>query len=485
MTTGQVPLVLQAIEALKRGDRRGGAALLKRDLDQGAPSPDRCRTISRLAAEIGEIDMAIEASRRSLSPATLDKLLGHWALLATYGRADEAMAEIERIDPGVRDHPAVLHFCGTIASEQGRFEEAESYFRRAIVESPGPIASRFALAMIKTFTPNDPDLAAMQRLLEQSRTSPPDVRARLLYALGKAWDDCNEPERAFGYYERGAALRKPAHPYDARAEAAAVERTIRDFTEESLLRLVPSGEQVSRSLFVTGLPRSGTTLVQQILGAHSRVGGGEETNLFRPALIPTIDYSFEGGIAYQQRVSSTNPDPWGDIARDYAQFIDMRFRAPGLVADKTLGHTLLTGFLLHAIPDAKIVWLRRNPEDNALSCFRTYFTSPIEWSWSLADIASHFRAEDRLFEHWHALFADRILVVRYEELTSDPGRGIAALLAHFELAEEPGILDFHRNAGNVRTASVQQVRSPISTSRIGQARAYDKHLDEFRSIYAL
>ena len=483
MTTSPVPLVLQAIEALKRGDRRGGAALLQQDLRQGSPSSDRCRTMSRLAAEIGEIDMAIEASRRSLSPPTLDKLLAHWALLATYGRADEAMAEIGRLDPTLRDHPAVLHFRGTIASEEGRFGEAKSLLRRAVVGSPDPIASWFALAMIKTFTADDPDLAAMQRLSEQSSTAPPDVQARLLYALGKAWDDCGEPERAFRHYERGAALRKPAHRYDATAEAAAVERTIGDFTEKSLLRLSPSQERESRSLFVTGLPRSGTTLVQQILGAHSRVGGGEETNLFRPALIPTVDYSLAGAIAYQQREQPANEDPWGDVARDYARFMDMRFRTQRLVVDKTLGHTLLTGLMLHAIPRARIAWLRRNPEDNALSCFRTYFTSPIEWSWSLADIAAHFRAEDRLFEHWRALFPDRILVVQYEELARNPNLGIAALLAHFGLENEPGITEFHRNARNVRTASVQQVRSPVTTAGIGRADPYASHLDEFRRAY--
>ena len=280
MTTSPVPLVLQAIEALKRGDRRGGAALLQQDLRQGSPSPDRCRTISRLAAEIGEIDMAIEASRRSLSPPTLDKLLAHWALLATYGRADEAMAEIGRLDPTLRDHPAVLHFRGTIASEEGRFGEAKSLLRRAVVGSPNPIASWFALAMIKTFTADDPDLAAMQRLSEQSSTAPPDVQARLLYALGKAWDDCGEPERAFRHYERGAALRKPAHRYDADSRSCCRGADNWRLHRKVAPAVVPLAGAGSRSLFVTGLPRSGTTLVQQILGAHARVGGGEETNLF-------------------------------------------------------------------------------------------------------------------------------------------------------------------------------------------------------------
>lgn len=478
--TGQ-PLVLQAIEALKRGDRRGGAALLQRDLDTGMPSPDRCRTISRLAAEIGEIDMAVEASRRSVVAGNLERMLNHWATLATYGRPDEAMAEIEALGPAVRDHPAALHFRGTIASEQGRFDEADGLFRRALAIAPDALPIWFALAMNKTFSADDPDLAAMEKLAPLATRAEPEPQARFLYALGKAWDDLGETDRAFGYFARGAAIRSRQEPYDRNAARSLADRVIRSATPEAFARLKPSRAERQRALFVTGLPRSGTTLVQQMLAAHSSVSDGGEVNLWRPALIPTVDYAMEGAAAYQQRFAGN--DPWGEIARDYAHFIDMRFRAPGLVVDKSLGQTVLLGLLLHSLPDAKIVWMRRRPEDVALSCFRTFFTN-IRWSWSLADIGHHFRIEEELIAHWRALFPERILVVEYEHLARSPEAEIPAILGHFGLGEEVGVRDFHLSGKNIRTASVRQVRSPITTARIGQADAYAQHLDEFRRAYA-
>ncbi|MES2119638.1 MAG: sulfotransferase [Pseudomonadota bacterium] len=476
------PLVLQAIEALKRGDRRGGAALLQRDLDSGAPSPDRCRTISRLAAEIGEIDMAIEASRRSIAPATLDKLLGHWALLATYGRADEAMTEVGRVEKAVQEHPAVLHFRGTIASEQGRFDEAEDLFRRALSRDPNAFSTWFALAMNKRFAPNDPDLGTMEALVPKAERADPPVFARFLYAVGKAWDDLGDVDRAFGYIERGAEIRRRQRPYDRDLARTMTDRVIQDFTPGSMAKLVPSRAQTDRPMFVTGIPRSGTTLVEQILAAHSQVGDGAEVNLFKPALIPTLNEGMSGALAYQERAGKE--DPWGEIAADYSHFLDMRFRAPGRVVDKSLGQTQLIGLLLHALPNARLVWLRRSAEDTALSCFQTYFTSLLQWSWSWADIASHLRDEERLIEHWRALFPDRILVVQYEALVNSPDDAIASILGHFGLSEEAGVRQFHASPRNIRTASVQQVRAPLSASRVGRSEAYGKYLDDFRRAYA-
>ncbi|MEO7276781.1 MAG: sulfotransferase [Sphingomicrobium sp.] len=482
MTANSVPRVLQAIEALKRGDRRGGAELLAQDLNHGAPSPDRCRTISRLAAEIGEIDTAIEASRRSLSPPTLERMLAHWALLATHGHSDEAIAEIERLDATVRDSPAVLHFRGTIAGESGRFAEAEELFRRALAKVPESSPTWFSLSMIKTFEPGDRDIDAMEAMARNpGGATSPNARSQISYALGKAYDECGDFGRAFESYRQGAAIRRQDGHYDVPAASAAADRVIRDFTPETLRKLRPSQLTGQRSLFVTGLPRSGTTLVQQLLTAHSRVIGGDEVNLLKPALLPTLDFTYRGAIAYQERAASD--DPWGDIARDYDRFITMRFREPGLVVDKSLGQSTLIGFLLHSLPDAKIVWLRRNAEDAALSCFRTSFTAATHWSWSIADIADHFRIEDRLFEHWRSAFADRILVVPYEDMVKDPGEWISAIAEHVGLDAEGGMERFHESDRTVRTASVKQVRSPVTTDRIGAAGRYPLFSKEFDAVY--
>lgn len=475
------PLILQAVEALKIGERRRAAALMEQHLRSGPPPGDAWRSAATLLMHIGEIEMAVEAARRAAQPPTLDRALYYWGVLATAGRSDEALSHVAELPEDIRDHPSVLHFRGTVASERGDFPLAEELLRRAIAAAPAMIPSWFALAMIKTFEADDPDLRAMQDVLGSSGAAPANLRSQLLYAIAKAFHDAGDFDRAFGYYEEGAALRRSEANYDADAAAAFAERAVRDFTAENLARLKPSKMAEDRALFVTGLPRSGTTLVQQILTAHSAVAAGDEVNLLRPALIPTVDFSLEGALAYQNRSPST--DPWGDVARDYQRFLDMRFRTDRLVVDKSLGQSGLIGLMLHSIPNAKIIWIRRSPEDAAISSFRTWFTAPTPWSWSPEDIARHFQAEDLYFEHWRSTFPDRILVVPYEELVADPSGWTAKVAAHAGLTVEPAMERFHEGSQAVRTASVHQVRSPVSTDQVGAARRYPQFIERFTAAY--
>ncbi len=160
-----------------------------------------------------------------------------------------------------------------------------------------------------------------------------------------------------------------------------------------------------------------------------------------------------------------------------------QFDTEGKVVDKTLNRSLTMGLQLHMLPYAKVVWLRRDPADNALSIFRTHFRDSMSWSWSLSDIADYMRGEDALHAHWAALFPDRILTVPYEGLVSEPETWIRKILAHTGLAEEPQVFAPHEQARSVMTASVAQVREPISTERIGSANAYGAFRDEFKAAY--
>jgi len=473
------PFFFQALDAVEGGDRRAAAALLERELRDRKTSPKNLSSVSQLAAQIGEFELAIEASRRALVPGSIDALLAYWATLGIYGRTQEALADIEAQPDAVREHPSVLHCRATVATQLGRFDEAQELLRRALARAPDMAPSWLSLATLKTFRSGDPDIAAMEQLERQPARSA-EARAILSYALGKAYDDCGEPDRAFDCFERGAALRRGAQ-FDSAGFSAAAEAIVREFDAESLEQLIPSGFAGQRSLFVTGLPRSGTTLVEQILLGHSAVVDGEEVNLFWPAMIPTRGAGLENARAYERR--SGSPDPWGEIARDYAHLIEQRFRTAGLVVDKSLGQSLIIGTMLHALPGARIAWLRRSPEDVALSCFSTYFSRGLPWTWSLADIADTMRVEDLLFAHWRDLFPERILVVPYEELVHAPSEWAQRLQQHFGLPVEPGIETRSKTDRAIGSASVSQARQPISTARVGRSAAYERHLQPFRDRY--
>lgn len=482
MSTGK-PYVLQAIDALQQGDRDRAVFLLQQDLATGPPNGTRWKSVSMLASNIGAIEIALEAARRCAHtpPASLEHLLYYWGELAAAGRTDIAHREMERLPESQRLHPSILHFAATIAGEEGDFVRATQLYRRALATAPMLPQTWFALAMIKQFTANDPDLAEMERIRPAVARTAPAVHARFLYGLAKAWHDTGDTDRAFRYYAEGAALRRREERY----EPAHLERVstalIRQFHPNAMRELTPSGALDRRVIFVNGLPRSGTTLVEQILASHSQVADGAEINLFRSALLPTKDFSWDGAIAYQRR--SQSGDPWGDVGRTYLGMIEERFRTRSLVVDKTLSQSHFMGLLLHTLPEAKVLWLRRRPEDVALSCYRNFFTSPIPWSWSFEDIGHFFRMEDRLFDHWTQLFPDRILVVPYEDLVRAPSSWIPRILGHAGLDDEPGVHRFHETKRSVRTASVSQVRAPIATDRIGISEGYARHMEAFHAAY--
>lgn len=475
--------ILDAIAALEAGDRRRAAALIAQELRTGEQTGDRWASVSKLATKIGEIDLGIEASRRYAmkEPITLDRLLGHCGALAQVGRSEEGIALLDRLPAQAQQHPAVLHFRGTIASEGGDFAEAEDLLRRSLKAAPGSPQGWFALSMIKTFEPGDPDFAGLAAIEPQIAGVDTLTQARYFYGMGKALVDMGEVERGFAYYEKGAALRRRDEPYDRAQQDRFADGLIAEFTEESLTRLKSSKFAEQRSIFVNGLPRSGTTLVESILVSHSRVSDGAEINLVHPALIPTKDHTFAGAIAYQERARSK--DPWGEIAADYHKMLRMRFPGGGLVVDKTLSQSMVMGLLLQAMPRARVIWMRRRPEDIALSAYRAFFTSSVTWSWSMEDIAHQMRAEDRLFAHWTRLFPEQILTVQYEDLVADPDTWIQRILDHAGLEMEEGVREFHKNRRKVRTASVKQVRSAISTDAVGKAEKFAEQLEPFRRAY--
>jgi tetratricopeptide (TPR) repeat protein len=474
--------ILGAIELLKAGERDGAVGLLSDEVRLGAPSGERWRSVQRLAADIGEIEIALEAARRyaQTEPARLDRMLYYATELAANGRTGEAVEQVARLPDTWRRHPSVLLFLAMREAEGGEFERAIENLREMSSESP--LQAFAALAMLKTFQPGDPDLGAMERLLPDVSHQEPMLKARFLSCLGKAYDDCGEYDRAWGLFERSAAIRRRLETWDSGHHEDLAEALIRDFTAEGAKHLTPVSQPRRRALFATGLPRSGTTLIEQILVSHSQIAEGAEVNFVRASLSGnTFDNSFAGAMEYQQRFAGA--DPWGRVAANYFRMLEMRFRTDALVVNKMPLLSIQMGLILHMLPEARVVWVRRNPDDAALSCFRTFFSQPVAWSWSLEEIGRCFAVEDRLFAHWSEQFPERILPVSYEEFVQNPTGGIPAIMDFVGLPMEPQQRESHRTKRRVHTASVRQVRDPISAARVGAAAAYSKHLAPFRDAY--
>ncbi len=474
------PLVVKAVDALKAGDRRAAAQLVDRQLKESPKRGEAWWAISDFASAIGEIDLAIESAKRAASPQAVQPWVRYCGILARFGRSEEALQSLNQLPREAQNYAGVLHFRGMIAAERGAFDEAQDLYRAVLKSHPDTFDVWLLLSGTKNFEADDADIPAMESMLAQAERAGPESQAHLLYALGKALDDVGEVDRAFRYFSQAAAARRRLERYDADYGTAFVERVVRDFSAEAMARLSPSPATGSRALMVSGMPRSGTTLIQQILVSHSAVSDGAEVNFARPALLGTLDFTYSGAQQFQQR--SGGSGAWLQVAEDYRHFIDMRFSGSDLVIDKSLNQSGLTGLLLHSIPDARMIWVRRDPQDVAWSCFRTHLKA-LSWSWSLSDIAHHMRNEERLIEHWRSLYPDRIRVVDYETLVTRPSEELPDLVAHFGLPEEPQLLAFHRNQSSVSTASQMQVRSPLSSEGVRRSAPYEEFLEPFRTAY--
>ncbi len=447
--------------------------------------------VSRMALALGETSLALTAAKRLADhdPRDLSARLNHGSLLAQNGQARAAREVALRLVAEHPGHPAAWHFLGSCRATLGEGEAALSDFRQAIARSSAPFMaapSWLALAEGRTFaSPDDPELASMLALLGRvpaeaaGDAATAETRAALLYAVAKAKDDLGQIDAAFAAYAEGAALVAAARPDDQADGAAFVHSVVAGFDAEALARL-PDGIDSRRPIFVLGLPRSGTTLVEQILVSHAQVRDGAELNLFRAAAMPVGGFSPAAVKAF----AAARPDGLAAVGRAYLHMLEDRFGPEGRVVDKTLNHSRYLGLIHRVLPQARFVWLRREPGAVAWSALRTWFAQGVNWSWSQDRIARYFLSEDRLHAHWTRVMGEAILTVPYEDLVRDPVTWTGRILDHVGLDAAPDLQDFHKTERAVTTASFAQVRKPIYTTSTSAWKRYEGHLKPFFDAYS-
>lgn len=399
---------------------------------------------------------------------------GLWAHLGDWARAHTILSKIDeaRIDPA-----ALAHSRGTAALYLGLMEDARWQLEKATQLAPWSGASWHALAMLVNFAA-EPGLAAriVQAGRDQTFASPADQSA-YLNALGKAQHDLGDHAAAFAAFASAARLMNDSLGYDPARDRLQAEAATSDYSTQRIAAIASQQTQASRSIFVTGLPRSGTTLVEQILTSHSTVADGSELNLLGLLTKEIGAPNHDALAAWLERTDAPA------AARLWNGWLAERYPQPGAIVDKTTNSSRMLGLAATLLPDAPLVWLVRDPIDCAWSCYRTYFSTAQPWSNSQADIAQHFRIEDALRARWQDLLGDRLLVMAYEDLGSDPQAMIPQLLAHCGLTPEPQVFAPHTNTRAVTTSSAMQVRQPISRMGIGAAAPYREFLDPFMQTY--
>jgi tetratricopeptide (TPR) repeat protein len=467
--------------ALRHDDRAAIVAIARELVALRAPLGQQWLGLAMIAVHNGEVGLGREAFERYLASSGGDPeaLYRKVDLLAQIG-AWEEIAALLRAWPEDTPKPASYAYArGTAALYLGEHDEARAWLEEAIMRHPRAGTPWLSLALLVDFA-HEPELARQVVAAEPSmERAPAGERGNYYYTLGKAYADLGEHAKAFAAYAHGAGAMKQLFPYDREQDRLSAEEAVSGYDGERLAALAGlQSEPTDRGIFVMGLPRSGTTLVEQILASHSAVGDGAE--IYRLGLLAkdTRGVSHAAVRAYADWAGAPA------AARLWRHWLDERFPAAGRVVDKTLNTSRMLGLAAALLPEAPLIWLTRDALDCAWSCFRTRFAGEAAWSHDLKDMAFHFRLEDELLARWREILGARLLVVPFEELVTEPAPWIRRILAHCGLAEEPQVFAPHENPRPVTTSSAMQVRRPINRAGIGAAEPYREHLAPFVAAYS-
>ncbi|HEX2752012.1 MAG TPA: sulfotransferase, partial [Alphaproteobacteria bacterium] len=340
---------------------------------------------------------------------------------------------------------------------------------------------------LKKYTAADEDFAQLQRLAN-STALPPTQKTMIQYALGKAYMDIGDVESAFRHYTLGNKMRKDGAPkYDMDTHKKYIDQIIKAFDETVVARLAgktPAVPAAPQPVFIVGMPRSGSTLVDQIIASHpDAVSLGEVPYVNRAMPVvanAALPASFVGSgpSISAEMLATLTPDILHDFAKKYLAQSTLETTCKKYIVDKMLQNFIWTGILLLAFPQAKVLHTRRDPVDTGLSIWTLMFTDGTYWSYDQKDIARYHLACDRLMAHWKKIFPGRILDVVYEDMIADQEGQSRRVLDFCNIPWDGRCLRFYETKRTVKTSSVEQVRRPIYTSSVKKWKKYESYLGD-------
>lgn len=476
MSSDTADLARRTGEALQRRDRVGFVDAVRSLIEARAPLRTGWEKLATPLLDFGELGLARRAAdlHSQVNERSPEALVAQAVIYARAGLREEALALLEAVPRNVPDAATNAYLRGTLLMNLGDAPAARSALTDAHRARPTSGQILHALAAVVSLH-EDPEAAALIEAAEAAMASAPDAeRAPYLYALGKLYEDRGEVDRAFAAFSEAGDVQARVRPYNAEADRKSAGAAVSGWSNARIHEIAEAVAPISaRPILVTGPPRSGSTLVEQILVSHSEVSDGEELGRF--GLVAASVGGVSGG-----NLSAAQAD---EAAAYYGHLFEQRFGSGACAVDKSLDASRYLGLAASVLPQAPLIWLKRDAADTAWSVFRNYFARGVAWSSRLEDIAGHLSLEDALLDRWQEILGRRLLVVRYEELVANPADIIPPMLAHCGLAPEPGVFTPEKTKRAVTTNSTMQVRRPISPRSVGSAEAYRHHLQPFYDAY--
>ena len=467
-----------ALQAL--GRPRPAAACFERAV---ALKPDYVEALSNLGAALQESGRSKEAiplleTALALNPSFIQGHLNLGVVLHALDRSDEAMACFDRVlaaDP--RNVPAYGQVAG-IYLEMGRFAEARRYYERALEIEPRNARVLYGIVQSGTVGADDPHLATLESLAKDAPALPEDQRISLHFALGKAYADLGRHEAAFRHLQEGNASKRRRIDYDEAVDLGLFGRIRAVFSAGLMESRARLGNPSARPIFILGMMRSGSTLVEQILAAHPQVFAAGERPYFDEAY-KAARTTLVAPATYPETVPLFSGEQFRQLGDEYLARLEALTagRSALRITDKMPGNFTAIGLIRLALPNARVIHTIRDPVDTCLSCFSKLFSDVQPFTYDLGELGRYYRAYARLMQHWRRVLPEAaFLDVHYEELVADFENQARRILDYCGLGWNDACLSFYEADRRVKTASQVQVRQPIYRSSVGRWRPDDAAL---------
>ena len=469
---------------LKQGQASEAYAYFKKAVEL---APDNAQYWDRFGSCLAILnlnDAAIIACRNAVSraPSQAQYSINLANMLAN---TNDAEAAVEVLDAVLAVNPNVhqAHFGkGNQLEVLGDFEGARKCYERTLEIDPGFFEAYLRLAETKQFEGDTDHVIAKLEDALTSQSMTHETRSRVLFAAAKMRQREKRYDDAFEYYDKANGVMREEVPCDREALHAQFDRLIESFTPEAVAAHADGGIDTDAPVFVVGMPRSGTTLVEQILSSHPQVAGvGELQKMDQTA--GTLAAIKDGALKYPEDIAKIAPEALVPLAREYLD--ELRVKADDgarRIVDKYVFNFLNLGLIAIFFPRASIICCKRDPMDCGLSIFFQNFTASMAnpfW-FDLEEIGLFYRQHERLMEHWKSVLPIQMHEVVYEDLVADQEAVSRAMIESIGLDWDDACLEFHRNERTVNTASVWQVRQPVYKTSAGRWKRYEQHLDPLK-----
>ncbi len=426
--------------------------------------------------ELHEFAEAVNSARQvlQLAPDSAESHMVYGIAVGMTGDHEEAIRAYQRALAIAPDSAGT--FCGMAHHQKtiGQQDEAIASYRRAIAIKPDYAEAYWSLANLKTFRFEDGEVEAMRALLKRDDL-PDESRAQIHNALGLEFEGRKMYDEAFENFAKCNAVRRQHETYDPVDTESTYGRIIELFTPAFLEKNRGVSETRVAPIFVVGLPRSGSTLIEQILASHSQVDGTHELGDL-PRAVQSVRKSKQRRFRFPDGLAKIDVDDWRLIGEEYLRRTEIfRSGAPYFV-DKNPNNFAYAGVVRLAIPNAKIIDARRHPLDSCLGSFKQLFDSGQPFSYDMTELAEYYLQYRRLMDHWHEVLPGFVLDVQYENVVADLDGQVRRILEFCGLPFEDACLRFHETERAVKTASSEQVRRPIYSSSVNLWRNYEAHL---------